>query len=100
MDDLLDADVEREPERLVAFAKHLVERPLDARQSHIVVAGEADHVGGEAPVRIDARLLAPEIEARYALADHRRLLPRRQFPAQPDEGLVQLEARLDLVLVQ
>ena len=61
-------DVERELHRLAAAAQLLVEAALDAGEALVVDVGEADDMGGEAALGIDAALLVLEMRVRECRA--------------------------------
>ena len=97
---VLQPDVDRQLDRLVAVAQHLVERLLDAAQPVIVDVGESHDMRDQRPLGIDAALLGLEVEAGDAQPVDRILLARRQVALQPDEGVVGAELGGELRLAE
>ncbi len=97
---MLHADVDRERERTAAALQHFVERLLHAGEAFAVDIGEADHMGGQRALRIDAALVALEINPRDAEPVHVILLARREMAPDPHEGTVARELGLHFRLAQ
>ena len=76
---MLQPHVDRERERLLVAAQAVVERLLDAGDAVVVDVDKAEDVRQVMALRIDARLLALEIEAGDAEAQDLPLLMRRQL---------------------
>src|SRR5260370_42345804 len=95
---MLQADVDRELQRLLALLQDVVEAALDAGEALVVHAAIADDVGNEIAVGIDAAFLALELETGHAQPVDLELLPRRRMALEPDEAAVRgpLGAHLSL----
>ena len=77
--------------------ERVVEGALDALQSAVHPL-EAEHVGGQLAVRVQAQRLVQEAEPGLAEAAHARRHGRRQLAPQPDEALARGELGVQLAL--
>ena len=84
----LHPQIDRQPQRLRILAQALVEEPLGAGDALRVHVHGADHVGGDAPLRVAAALGRLEIDAGDAEVVDRQLLLRADAAGQVDELLV------------
>ena len=95
LEDILEAEVERQLQRLPPVLQRLVEATLDPRETGIVDAGVADHMRRQRPIRIDAALFMLELHARNAELIDLVLLMRRQMALQVDKALARSELGVD-----
>src|SRR5579883_1943173 len=97
---LLQTDIDRQLQRLLAFLQNVVEPALDAGEALVVESRISDDMGDEVALGVDAALLALELETGDAELVDLEFLARRQEPLQPHEAAVRGELRIDLGLAQ
>ena len=85
---VLHPQVQGKLQRCLATGQPGVEGRLHSRNALVVDVGEADHVGDDLAVWIEAALIPLQMEARHTEAIDGRGLPGRQAALDPDEGAI------------